>query len=127
MKNSFTIFSRSFTLFSVIILLMSLGVYLWLPGWQITPAFPYIVLFFYALSLVIFRLLDRTRQQKISRFANTYMLVNFGKLIFFTLVVIAYALTFRDDAVSFIITFFIYYLLFTTFEVIALLKGNQQD
>jgi len=122
MIDSFKNFSRGFTIFSVVILLISLAVYLWMPFIHITPAYPYVVLFFYGFTLIVFRLLDKTKERRLSKFANAYMLVNFGKLVFFTIIIFVYAYFKRTDAVSFIITFFIYYLLFTSYEIIALLK-----
>ena len=122
MIDSFKNFTRGFTIFSVVILLISLAVYIWIPVVHITPAYPYVVLFFYGFTIIIFRLLNKTKETKLSKFANTYMLVNFGKLILFTIIIFVYAYFKRTDAVSFIITFFIYYLLFTSYEIITLLK-----
>lgn len=122
MVNRFKNFTRGFTIFSVSILMISLAVYLWLPQVHITPVYPYVVLFFYAITILIFRLLDKTRKEKISKFTNTYMLVNFGKLIFFSIIIFVYAIFNRADAVPFIITFFIYYLLFSFYEIFSLLK-----
>ena len=115
MVDGFKKFVRAFTVFSVAILLLSLAIYLWVPQLPISPAYPYVVLFFY-------RILNKARQNRISKFANAYMLVNFGKLILFILIILVYAYLNRSDAVSFIITFFVYYVLFTTFEIYSLLK-----
>jgi len=55
-------------------------------------------------------------------FANAFMLVNFGKLILFTAIILIYAWFNRSEAISFTITFFVYYLILTTYEIIALLR-----
>jgi hypothetical protein len=122
MVDRFKSFTRGFTIFSVFVLLISLAVYLWLPLVRITPVYPYVVLFFYGITIIIFRVLDKIKIEKISKFTNTYMLLNFSKLILFTVLVFVYAFFNRSDAVSFIITFFIYYLLFSFYEVFSLLK-----
>lgn len=122
MVDNFKSFTRGFTIFSVTILLVSLAVYLWIPTVKITNAFPYIVLFFYAFTLFIFRLLFKTKEHRVSKFANTFMIVNFGKLVIYAIIIFVYAYLNRSDAISFIITFFIYYILFTSYEVMALLK-----
>lgn len=122
MVDRFKKFTRGFTVFSVSILLISLAIYLWLPKVNITPVYPYIVLFFYGITIIIFRILDKTKKEKISKFTNTYMLVNFGKLILFSVLVFVYAFFNRSDAVPFIITFFVYYLLFSFYEIFSLLK-----
>ena len=87
MIDSFKNFTRGFTIFSVVILLISLAVYLWMPFIHITPAYPYVVLFFYGFTLIVFRLLNKTKERRLSKFANAYMLVNFGKLVFFTIII----------------------------------------
>jgi hypothetical protein len=107
--------------------LISLAVFLWIPVIRITPAYPYILLFMYALTLVVYHMLIKTITRKLSRFVNAYMLVNFGKLILFSVIILVYAWFNREDAISFILTFFIYYLLFTTYEVIALLKASKSQ
>jgi len=122
MVDRFKNFTRGFTLFSVLILLISLAIYLWLPQVKITPVYPYIVLFFYGITILIFRIIDKTKREKISKFTNAYMLVSFGKLILFSIIVFIYAFFNRSDAVPFIITFFIYYLLFSFYEVLSILK-----
>jgi len=122
MIDSFKNFSRGFTIFSVVILLISLAVYLWIAFYTYYTCLSLCSIVFYGFTLIVFRLLDKTKERRLSKFANAYMLVNFGKLVFFTIIIFVYAYFKRTDAVSFIITFFIYYLLFTSYEIIALLK-----
>jgi hypothetical protein len=69
-------------------------------------------------------MLSKSMEKRISKFANIYMLVIFGKLVFFTFIILAYAFLYREDAISFMLTFFIYYFIFTTLEIIYLLKSN---
>lgn len=123
MSNRIKIFTRGITIFSVSILLISLAVYFWLPGIHITPAYPYIVLFMYAFTLFVSRLLIRSKEKGLSKFANAFMLANFGKLVLYTAAIFIYAYLNREDAVPFILTFFVYYILFTAYEIIALLKN----
>lgn len=122
MIDRFKNFTRGFTVFSVLILLVSLAIYLWLPKIHITPVYPYVVLFFYGITIIIFRVLDKTKKERISKFTNTYLLVNFGKLIFFSVIIFVYAFFNHSDAIPFIITFFVYYLLFSFYEIFSLLK-----
>ena len=120
-------FSRGFTIYSVIILLISLAIYMWVPSISITSYYPYILLFMYAFTLIIYYMVSKTIRQKLSKFVNVYMLVNFGKLILFSIVIVVYAWFNRDDAVPFILTFFIYYILFSAYEVISLLKVSKSQ
>jgi hypothetical protein len=69
-----------------------------------------------------FNILVKYLDAKLTYFSNAFMLVNFGKLILFTIIIIVYAVLNRKGAISFTGTFFVYYLLLTSFEIIALLK-----
>ncbi len=102
--------------------LISVVVYYGIPALPISPAFPYILIFLFLSTLIIFLSLEKSMNKRNSQFANAVMLVNFGKLLFYGIIIFAYAYINRSDAVSFILTFFVYYFAFTVFEVFALLK-----
>ena len=127
MKSRSLSFSRGFSIFSVIIMLLSLAVYLWFPAVKITPVFPYLLVFMYALTMVIYSMLQKAISSRLAKFVNAYMLVNFGKLVLYCVIIFIYAWFNRDDAVSLILTFFIYYFLITAYEIKALLKSNKEN
>ena len=122
MKNRVPFFIKNFSYYSSIILLLSLVVQQWIPAIQISPSWPFILLFMYAFTLFAFVMLAKYTSSKLTYFANAFMLVNFGKLVLFSIIIIVYAWLNHDDAIAFTITFFVYYLLLTTYEIIALLK-----
>lgn len=101
--------------------LLSVVVALWIPAIPISQAFPFVLFFLYLSTLVMFGLLSKSIQKRTSQFANAVMLLNFGKLVFYAAIIFIYAYINRSDAVSFILTFFAYYFVITTFEVFALL------
>lgn len=101
--------------------LLSVVIVLWIPALPISQAFPYVLLFLYLATLLMYSLLSKSIQKRTSQFANTVMLVNFGKLVFYAVIIFVYAYINRSDAVSFILTFFAYYFVITTLEVFALL------
>lgn len=90
------------------------------PAIHVTASYPYILVFLFLFSWAVFYLTAKSMEKKISRFANTYMIISFLKLVVFSLFILAYAYLNKADAASFIITFFIYYVFFTTAEVIGL-------
>ena len=106
-------------------MLISFALYWWVPLIPVTPSFPFVVTLMYALTLIILWVLGKSMENRMSRFANTFMLVNFGKLILYVIVIFVYAILNREDAVGFILAFFIYYLLFTAFEIVVLLRLNK--
>jgi len=90
------------------------------PAIYVTASYPYILVFLFLFSWVSVSLTAKSMKKKISRFANTFMVINFLKLVVFSLLILAYAYLNRADAASFILTFFIYYVFYTIVEVISL-------
>ncbi len=122
MKTQTATFIKNFSIYSAIIMLISIIIQNWIPVLKISTAWPYIFLFMYGFTLFAFIMLVRYMSTKLTYFANAFMLVNFGKLVLFSVIIVVYALLNRDDAIPFTATFFIYYFLLTTFETVALLK-----
>jgi len=122
MKTQTATFIKNFSIYSAIIMLISIVIQNWIPVLKISTAWPYIFLFMYGFTLFAFIMLVRYMSTKLTYFANAFMLVNFGKLVLFSVIIVVYALLNRDDAIPFTATFFIYYFLLTTFETVALLK-----
>ena len=120
-------FTLGFSLYTLLLVLISFGVAQWLPQLKITPVYPYILLFFYLFTLFTFYAILKSLHGKISRFTNTYMIINFLKLVLFSIIIFIYAYLNRNDAGSFVITFFVYYLFFTAYEVISLNKVNKKQ
>lgn len=115
-------FFISLTIFSLIIAILSLGVSYSMPKIEITYAWPFVLLFLYIVTLVAYHILANYISSKLSAFANAFMLVNFGRLLFFSVIIVVYSYLNHSDAISFTITFFIYYLLLTTYEIVAVFR-----
>ncbi len=127
MKTQTATFIKNFSIYSAIIMLISIIIQNWIPVLKISTAWPYIFLFMYGFTLFAFIMLVRYMSTKLTYFANAFMLVNFGKLVLFSVIIVVYALLNRDDAIPFTATFFIYYFLLTTFETVALLKLQKKS
>lgn len=115
-------FAKNFSIFTIIVGLLSTAIYMWVPAIPIAPEYIYILLGMYMLTLVIIGLLINNMKDKSARFVNAFMLINFAKMILYTIILFVYAWLNREGAVQFILTFFGFYILFTTYEVIFLLK-----
>ncbi len=92
-----------------------------LPSALITPTLPAMIVFFIGVTLVILILLLRANARGMARFINIFMITTGLKLILFILIIVGYSLANRPDAVAFLGSFFILYLLYTAFEVYAIL------
>lgn len=125
MNSSFKRFIKGFSLYAVVIGLISSAIYWWVPVIPISPSFLYILVLMYSLTALLIALLMRSMKNKLSRFVNAFMLLNFAKLILYTIVIFIYAWLNKQSAAAFIVTFFTYYLLFTVYEIVILLKINK--
>lgn len=110
---------------TLILVFLTVMISLIFPSLHVTPVFPYILVFYFLVTLLILFVLGKSMQKRIRYFVNTYMLVTFVKLILFSLVIIAYILINRKDAIPFVFTFFIYYLFYTIFEVVVLREMSE--
>lgn len=102
----------------------ALAVY-FLPASFISPALPFLFVFFIAVTLIVHLILLNVAKKKTGGFVNLFMLLTFGKLLFFLTIILAYALLNRSDAVRFIISFFILYIFYTAFEVVLSLSHTK--
>ncbi|MEI6747789.1 MAG: hypothetical protein ACOYMF_09130 [Bacteroidales bacterium] len=115
-------FMRSLFLFSFIMALFSLGAMYLLPLKFITPMLPVLVFFFLITGLIVFYFFSKAVTKRFSMFTNYFMIVTTLKIMLYLCIIVIYAILRRNDAVTFIITFFLLYLCYTVFEVIWMLK-----
>ncbi|OQX78633.1 MAG: hypothetical protein B6D64_06145 [Bacteroidetes bacterium 4484_276] len=95
---------------------------LYLPAIYISPAIPWIIIFFLIITLSIFYFQLMASIKRVSKFVNVFMVAIGLKLIAFLIIIALYAFLNKADAINFIISFFIIYLIFTVFEILQLLK-----
>ena len=95
---------------------------LFLPPEYISPAIPGIIIFFLALTLSIFYYQLKASINRVSKFVNVFLMATGLKLLLFLIIIVIYVLLNKSDAVNFIGSFFIVYLIFTLFEISQLLK-----
>ena len=122
MNQLFIQFVKGLTVYALIITLLSIGIYYGLPELKITPVYLYLIAFMYAVNFLLFAKLSQAVQNKPNRFINAFMLLNFGKLFLYVAIIAIYVFLYRSDAIPFTITFVVYYILFTAYEITALLK-----
>ena len=130
MKLNYLAFLKKLIIYTLILAVAGFGVTYLLPDNYISPTLPFLYVFFFSATLLVHYVLLQVSLKKASSFVNYFMLMTFGKLIFFLSIVMAYALLRREDAAQFIIAFFILYLFFTVFEVIqslSLTKSIQRE
>ncbi|MBR4645899.1 MAG: hypothetical protein IKO75_02125 [Bacteroidales bacterium] len=118
-------FSFRIIVFSVIIAGLSL-LFQWLFPQYATPALPFIVLFFFVITLLTLYIVLRNNDgQEGKRFVSAYMLSRTVKILSCLLFLILYMFLNQKDAIKFAIAFMIIYFLYAIFEVVVLKKENE--
>lgn len=125
MKSLYIIFLKKLLAFTILIAISGTIITQFIPENFITPTLPFLYVFFFAATLMVHYMLLKISEKRSPGFINFFMLVTFGKLIFFLTIILVYAFLYRNDAVQFILTFFILYVCFTAFEVTLTLSHNK--
>ncbi|MCK9617589.1 MAG: hypothetical protein M0R21_07105 [Lentimicrobiaceae bacterium] len=122
MKSQFAVFLKRLIIFSLIVAFVAIAALYFIPDAYVSPALPWLFIFFVLFTAGVYSVLLKTTKNKFSTFFRYFMIATLGKLLLYLVIIVIYALLYRDDAVNFIISFFIAYLLFTAFEVVSVLK-----
>lgn len=116
-RKSFSNFLRLTTIFSIALLAIFFISKEWIPAIPLNDSLPLMILFFMLVTNLVYYYQLKASTAKGSKFINVFMATTGFRLIFFLVIIVAYALVIRDDVVNFIIDFFILYVLFTAVEV----------
>lgn len=119
-------FSLRILIFSIVVAGLA-ALFQWLVPAYASPALPFIVLFFFVITLfTIFVVLRDDQGKDGQRFVSGYMVSRIIKLFSCLLFLFLYILINKQDAWKFAISFVIIYFLFSIFEVF-LLKQESDD
>jgi uncharacterized membrane protein YkgB len=121
-KTTYLPFLRNIIIFSGLIGVVGVILLLLLPANFFSPALPFLILFFMGMTIFVYTMLVKTFETRFARFVSFFMIATAGKLLICITVVIIYVLLNKQDALPFLASFFILYILYTIFEVTALLK-----
>lgn len=127
MKDVQNFFLRRIMIYSAFLAFAGVILSLVLPAGYITPALPYLIVFFLALTWAITWYLLKASEKSFIRFVNAFMLTTGIKLLLLILIIVAYIFLNRPDAVPFLAVFFVLYLCYTGFEVYAVLYLSRRQ
>ena len=116
------LFFRKLSFFTLLISALAAIVFWLIPPEYMSPAFPFLILFFYLSSLGIYIVLAKSIRKRPAVFSNNFMLLTVLKLFILMAFLGLYIYYNRQDAIPFVIGFFILYISFTVFEVVAVMK-----
>lgn len=119
-------FSFRIIVFSAIIAALTV-IFQWLCPAYASPALPFIVLFFFVITLTtIYIVLRNTTGTDGRKFVSSYMLSRIIKIFSCLIFLILYLLLNKNDSLRFAIAFLVIYFLYSIFEVVVLKKENQE-
>jgi hypothetical protein len=122
MRSEVSVYAKRLLLLTFATGIMAMTFFFILPHNWVSPSLPFLFVFYYACSLISYILLDRSIGKKVNRFISVYMLTTAVKLFLYVAVMIIYAFVNPKDAVSFLLNFFVLYLVYTVFEVIQIVS-----
>ena len=112
--------------FSVVIAALTVVFQLVFPQYA-SPALPFIVLFFFVITLfTLYIVLRSDTQKKQTQFVSSYLLSRIIKLFSCLLFLAVYILCNKQDSLRFAIAFMVIYLLYAIYEIFAL-KGEKEN
>ena len=126
MNSTYLSFVKKSIVFTIIISIITVILYFLLPNNFMTPTLPFLLPFYFSISLISYYMQLRASQKSFVRFTSSFMMITFLKLMLLIAVLLLYVLTHRNEAIPFIIWYFVLYLCFTIFEVIYLQQINDK-
>lgn len=126
MKSPYLQFLKNLLIYSLIIVLIYIGLSYIIPGGWLSMAVPYLFPFYIATTLITYYLTLKALHHRFSGFVNRFMLITAIKLVWYAIILVAYLLIFSYDAIAFALNFFILYLAYTIFETVSLIKYSRK-
>jgi len=112
---------KRFVLFLGVVTLLAVivsAIFKWLaPAYMVSSVLLFIPLFYFVILFFSKFILQYVSRRDDRKFAQTFLAISMFRFLLYLAVLIAYSLVFPADAVRFIISFFVFYFLFTVFEI----------
>ncbi len=89
------------------------------------PVLPFLLLFFFVVTLLIHAYQLHLAKKDIGKFARSNMLITFFKLILYSVVVVVYIAVDSENAIVFVICLMLLYLVFTFVEVAEITRTKK--
>lgn len=126
MNQKLQVFIKQLLILATITGLFIIAAILFIPADYVSPALPYLLVFFTAATIISYYFLQKKMSASPAGFITAFMANTTIRLMLYLAVIVIYALTNRPDSINFIISFFILYVIFTTFEIIVLLRKKAE-
>ena len=114
-------FIKQLCILTLVVIVASVFLRAYLTIW-----WPAIVGFFFIVSMIVFYFADKAKKKDMRRFTNFYMGATVAKMVIYLTIILIYAISFKDDAKRFAVTFLVYYLVYSIFETYKLAKKDKK-
>lgn len=119
-------FTVRLTLFAAVLMVIAALLAFVLPQNFMSAVYWWFIPFFYLVVLLSKLLLNRLSQNKSNNFNSLFLMITAFRFILYIGVLLLYTFSYPGDAVTFIVTFFVFYFAFTIFEVTSLYQDLQK-
>jgi len=122
MENNFSTFLKGLSTFTLIILGLGAILFLTLFKDQFLIIFPFVLIFYYASTLMLHRYMLKITRNDVSRFSFKFMMLSFLKMFIYIIFGVFYIVFDEENAVNFLIVYLILYVAFAVYEVRSVMK-----
>lgn len=106
--------------------IIALGWWFSMPQQWVSPMLPVLPIFFMAITMLIHKGFVGAVSLRPQQFVTRFMLITTIKLLSFMALLLIYALLYKEDAIQFLMAFFVLYLVYSVFEVVAVMNLNKK-
>jgi hypothetical protein len=125
MTKKFNQFIWRLTLISLAAGLLAYLMNRFLPAGIITRILPFLIIMFYVITALVHYILLKITTLNPRKFVGYFMLATFLKLMIYLVVIVIYVFTVKEGILSFILSFFALYIIYTVFEVVMILNQTK--
>ena len=125
MNQQFTNFIWRLTLLAAAAGLAGFALKHFLPEGYMPNSFYFILLFFWAVTLLVHFSLLRITRLSPRKFVSYFMLTTLVKLMIYFIAILVYVFVVKQNLLPFLLSFFILYIIFTCFEVVSILRQTR--
>jgi len=120
MRSPFVQFLFGLSVYTGILALITVVIFLLLPAGNASRALPFQFVFFYGVTLTVHYLLLKASEKGAGSFVTRFMLVSFLKLLLYIIVLVAYLYLNKSDAMRFAVPYLALYILYSVFEIYSI-------
>ncbi len=89
--------------------------------------YPYVIIFFFILGTATITSMVNATKKESRKYFNVFMILKSVKLFSIIGIVALYALLVKENTISFLFTFFAYYVIYSIFETYVSTKLNKEE